>query len=94
MKGNPEVFEAGKSIDFQLKNLHWFSIQNNNFKYIAKSIEKCLWYTNPNVWKRSDRWKILYWFSVGKLCWQKSIDFQWKHFVLVFNTKSQVQNVL
>ena len=31
-----------KSIDFQQKNLYWFSIQNGNFKSIAKSIEKYL----------------------------------------------------
>ena len=36
-------FEAGKSIDFQQKISHWFSKQNRNFKYIAKSIEKIGW---------------------------------------------------
>ena len=44
-----------KSIDFQWKMFPWFSIQNHNFKNIAKSIEKCLWSTNMNSWKCLDR---------------------------------------
>ena len=44
-----------KSIDFQWKMFPWFSIQNHNFKNIAKSIEKCLWSTNTNSWKCLDR---------------------------------------
>ena len=78
-----EKWSGPKHTDFQLKYLYWFSTQKRAF-LSSNSSSKCTVNSMGNFVLIFIRKMIL-----TKINW-----FSMETFVLVFNTKSQVQNVL